>query len=70
MSFVIYPIGDSAVTIELGKVIDEALNRKIIAMQSWLRANSLSGIKDITIAYSSLSVMFDLLVIRQQAGLS
>ena len=68
MSFIIYPIGDTAVTIELGIVISEALNRKVIAMQTWLKENRPPGIREICIAYSSLSVYYDLLPIKEQAG--
>ena len=68
MSFIIYPIGDTAVTIELGVVISEALNRKVIAMHAWLKENRPPGIKEICIAYSSLSVYYDLIPVKEQAG--
>jgi inhibitor of KinA len=68
MSFIIYPIGDSAATIELGDIINEAINRKVIAMQVWLKENHSSAFKEITIAYSSLSVYYDLLAITALAG--
>ncbi len=55
----IFPIGDSASTIDFGNVILEALNKKVMAMQYWLQQNPFEGLKDIVIAYSSLSVIYD-----------
>jgi inhibitor of KinA len=55
----IFPIGDSAATIELGNCIEDGVNQKIVAMNEWLSLNPFSGLKDIIIAYSSLSVLFD-----------
>ena len=62
----IFPLGDAAATIDLGNTINELLNDKIIAMQQWLMANSFAGQKDIIVAYSSLTIIYDPFVIRQQ----
>ena len=63
--YTIFPLGDSAATIDLGNTINEFLNDKIIAMQQWMLANSFAGQKDIIVAYSSLTIIYDPLVIRQ-----
>src|ERR1700712_212719 len=55
----IFPIGDSASTIDFGNYILEAFNKKVMAMQRWLQQNPFEGLKDIIIAYSSLSVIYD-----------
>ena len=55
----IFPIGDSAATIELCNCINDEMNRKILSMNEWLLQNPFSGMKDIIIAYSSLSVFYD-----------
>jgi inhibitor of KinA len=55
----IFPLGDSAITIDLGNHIDEQLNRKALAIQNGLAALRLPGIKDIIVAYSSVSVFYD-----------
>lgn len=55
----IFPIGDSASTIDFGNYILEALNKKVMAMQRWLQQNPFEGLEDIIIAYSSLSVIYD-----------
>ncbi len=57
--YTIFPIGDSASTIDFGNYILEALNKKVMAMQRWLQQNPFEGLQDIVIAYSSLSVIYD-----------
>ena len=55
----IYPLGDSAMTLDLGNCIDEQLNTRILAMYEWLSDHPLDGILDKIVAYSSLSVFYD-----------
>lgn len=55
----IFPLGDSAITIDLGERIDEELNRKALAIRDWLVARSVPGVQDIIVAYSSVSVFYD-----------
>ncbi len=55
----IFPLGDSAITIHFGNYISESLNQKVIAMHRWLQQHPFEGLKDIIIAYSSLSVLYD-----------
>ncbi|MEO5593757.1 MAG: 5-oxoprolinase subunit PxpB [Chitinophagaceae bacterium] len=62
----IFPLGDSAATIDLGNTISESLNDKIIAMQQWMLANSFAGQKDIIVAYSSLTIIYDPVVIKNR----
>lgn len=57
--YTIFPLGDSAATIDLGNNINEFLNNKIIGMQQWLLANPLPGQRDIIVAYSSLTIIYD-----------
>jgi inhibitor of KinA len=59
-SFSIYPLGDSAITIDLGNCIDEQLNRRALALFDWLQVRRFPGIIDIIVAYSSVSVFYDL----------
>ena len=58
-SFSIYPLGDSAITIDLGNYIDEQLNRRALALYDWLQTRRFPGIIDIIVAYSSVSVFYD-----------
>ena len=64
----IFPLGDSAVTFDLGNRISEELNDKVIAMHQWLQTNSFEGLKDIIVAYSSLSVIFDPVIIHKKSN--
>jgi inhibitor of KinA len=58
-SYVIFPLGDSAVTIDLGNCIDEQYNIRSLALYDWLQAHRFPGTRDIVMAYSSVSVFFD-----------
>ncbi len=62
----IFPIGDAAASIDLGNIIDEGLNRKAIAIQDWLSANPFEGLKDVVIAYSSVSIYYDPVLVRRK----
>lgn len=63
---VIFPLGDAAATIELGAGIDEAVNNKVLAMQEWFRVNAFDGLKDVIVAYSSLTLIYDPVLIRKK----
>jgi inhibitor of KinA len=62
----IFPLGDTAATIDLGNTISEALNDKVIAMQRWLQVNSFEGMRDTIIAYSSLTLIYDPVLIKRK----
>jgi inhibitor of KinA len=64
LSYQLFPLGDSAITIDLGNCIDEQLNRQALSISDWLEAHRFPGVLDIIVAYSSVSVFFDRLVIR------
>jgi len=61
----IFPLGDSAVTFDMGNVISEALNQKALAMQQWLLAHPFEGLKDCLVAYSSITVLYNPVVIKK-----
>lgn len=69
-AYKIFPLGDTAASIDLGNVIDEELNGKVIAMQQWLKSNSFAGLTDIVVAYSSLSVYYDPFIVRKKNNIS
>jgi inhibitor of KinA len=60
----IFPLGDSAITIDLGNHIDDQLNRKALALHDWLQAHRFPGVVDIIVAYSSVSVFYDPVNVR------
>jgi inhibitor of KinA len=64
-AYTIFPLGDSAATIDLGNTINESMNDKVIAMQQWMLANAFAGQKDIIVAYSSLTIIYDPVAVKQ-----
>ena len=64
--FKIYPLGDTAAIIDLGNTINVTLNQKILAIQNSLKKNPFQGLKDIIVAYSSLTLYYDPLTIKRQ----
>jgi inhibitor of KinA len=64
----IFPLGDSAITIDLGDRIDEELNRKALAMQEWLLSSHLPGVRDILVSYSSVTIFYDPVVVREEGS--
>jgi inhibitor of KinA len=68
--FVIFPIGDNAVTIDLGNRINESFNRKVLGMQQWLSDRAMDGVKDLIVAYSSLTIFYDPVVIKKKHSIS
>lgn len=49
----------------MGNSISEALNQKALAMQHWLLANPFEGLKDCLVAYSSLTVLYNPVLIKK-----
>ncbi|OQP56960.1 hypothetical protein A3860_10320 [Niastella vici] len=61
----IFPLGDAAITFDMGNVISEAHNQKALAMQQWLLAHPFEGLKDCLVAYSSITVLYNPVVIKK-----
>jgi inhibitor of KinA len=57
--FSIFPLGDSAITIDFGNCIEEQRNRMAIALHDRLQAHRIPGVEDVLVAYSSVSVLYD-----------
>ncbi len=55
----IEPLGESALLLRFGQVIERALNDRVHAAAAALRAAALPGIEDIAPAYASLLLRFD-----------
>lgn len=58
-NFKIYPLGDRSAVIDLGNVIDERLNDRVQAMARWIWQHPFHGLKDVIVAYSSLTLLYD-----------
>lgn len=63
--FTIYPLGDQALTFSLGNNIRQRDHERIQGMKRWLEQHPLPGLSDIVVAYSSLTVVYDLYQLRQ-----
>jgi inhibitor of KinA len=55
----IYPLGETAMTLDLGNCIDEELNTRALAICDYLKNRPFPGLIDIIVAYSSVSVFHD-----------
>lgn len=63
--YALYCPGEEAMTISLGNTISSACHQKILAMQKWFEANNFPGIKDVIVAYSSLTLLYDSFLIAR-----
>jgi inhibitor of KinA len=55
----IFPLGDSAVTVEFGNEISLDLNREAIALSEHFESNPFPGFRETVPAYSSTTIFFD-----------
>lgn len=65
-SYQIFPLGDSAITLDFGNVINEAVNRKVTALFLHLQKKPFDGIIEAIPAYSSLSIYFDVISMKKK----
>src|SRR5215471_14233740 len=61
----IFPLGDAAAVLDLGNTISVELNQKVLAIQRRLQKKPFTGLKDIMVAYSSLTVLYDPVTIKR-----
>lgn len=67
----IFPLGDSAMTIHFGNLIEEKINKQIIQLFHAIQAAQVVGVTDIIPAYSSLTICYDIVAVtKHQAGTS
>jgi inhibitor of KinA len=69
-AFSIYPLGDQAITFSLGNSISQTDHQKIQAMSQWLEQHPLPGLSDIIVAYSSITITYDLYQLKLAASSS
>lgn len=65
----IYPLGDHAITIELGNSIDPALNQQCLDLAALLAQKDIPGIKDIVPAYCTVSVVYDPVAVARSSNI-
>ncbi|MBA3632259.1 MAG: 5-oxoprolinase subunit PxpB [Acidobacteria bacterium] len=61
----IFPLGDNALTISFGNEISPELNNRVLKLADYCSQNSFLGFIEIVSAYASLSVFYDVLVVRK-----
>jgi inhibitor of KinA len=55
----IFPLGDAAITVDFGNVIDEAINKRVLTLFYQLLSDPLTGMIEIVPAYSSVTIYYD-----------
>lgn len=60
----IFPLGESALTIEFGNEISAELNDRAVSLSQMLRDDPFPGMIESVPAYSSVTVFFDLIAVR------
>ena len=61
----IFPLGDTALTVEFGTVISEQLNQKAIAFADHIEKLNFPGLVETVPAYASTTVFFDLMTVKK-----
>ena len=64
-SYRIFPLGDSALTVEFGNVISPDLNQKAIALANRIESNPFPGLVETVPAYATTTIFYDLLEVRR-----
>jgi len=60
------PLGDRAVTVELGQRFSEEINRRVRGLAAAIKKMDIPGVREVVTAYRSLTVYYDPLVIGYQ----
>ncbi len=66
LSYKIFFIGDSAATIDFGNVVDEEINKKVIALFNHLSQHPVEGMIETIPAYSSVTIYYNVLSLRKR----
>ena len=66
IAYRIFPLGDFAVTIDFGNVIDEMINEEIVARFNQLQGDPIPGMVELVPAYSSLTVYYDVGILNKK----
>ena len=64
----IFPLGDSAITVDFGNCIDETVNKEVIKRFNQLQQQPFSGMIEAVPAYSSLTIYYDMLVLKKKVA--
>lgn len=67
-TYEIYPVSDHAITLDFGQEINAQTNQRIMLIFQVLLEKSITGIKDIIPAYSSICLVYDCKAVLKIAG--
>jgi inhibitor of KinA len=62
----IFPLGDSALTVDFGNLIDQTVSREVIGLFSRMKEEAIPHVTDLVPAYSSLTIHYDVFSIREE----
>ena len=65
MNHKIFPLGANALTIEFGNEISPELNNLVLKLAQFFEQNQFSGLIETVPAYSSLSIFYDVFIVRR-----
>ncbi len=65
MSFKIFPLGDASLTVEFGNKISAELNNRVVNLAAFFDVNPFPGFVETVPAYASLSVFYDVSIVRK-----
>jgi inhibitor of KinA len=69
-SYRIFPISESAITVDFGNFIDEGVNRRILSLFYYFNENPLEGMIEAIPSYSSITIYYDVFTLRKNDPLS
>lgn len=61
----IFPLGDNALTVSFGSKISPELNNPVLKLAQFFDQNQFLGFVEIVPAYASLSIFYDVLIVRK-----
>lgn len=61
----IFPLSDSAITIDFGNIIDEKINDVVMQLYSFCTKNAFIGMREAMPAYASLTIFYDVFSVRK-----
>lgn len=62
--YTIFPLGDSALTIDFGNVINDGINKKMLQLYHQISEANIPGITGLIPAYSSLTICYDIYLMK------
>ena len=63
--YTVFPLGDTALTIEFGNIIDEAVNDRVIRFFQVMKKGVYPFVLDLVPAYCSLTIYYDLVMLSE-----